>query len=63
MKYHDALELSQAGLGIIDLGHDTSELPLTAVLAAAVESVGVPGAMVSVVDQGENWAYPETVRV
>lgn len=63
IKYHEALELSQAGLAIVDVGHDTSELPLVAVLAAAVESVGVPGDMVTVVDQGENWAYPETVRV
>lgn len=63
IKYHDALELSQAGLTIIDLGHDTSELPLVAVLAAAVESVGVPGELVTVIDQGENWTYPETVRV
>ena len=63
IKYHDALELSQAGLAVVDLGHDTSELPLAAVLAAAVESVGVPESMVTVVDQGENWTYPETVRV
>lgn len=63
VKYHDALELSQVGLSIVDLGHDTSELPLVAVLAAAVESVGIPGDMVTVVDQGDNWAYPETVRV
>lgn len=63
IKYHDALELSQAGLAIIDLGHDTSELPLVAVLADAVESVGVPGDLVMVVDQGDNWSYPETLRV
>ena len=63
IKYHDALELSQAGLAVIDLGHDTSELPLVAVLADAVEGVGVPGDLVMVVDQGDNWSYPETVRV
>lgn len=63
IKYHEALELSQAGLAIVDLGHDTSELPLTAVLAAAVESVGIPGDLVTVLDQGDNWSYPETVRV
>lgn len=63
IKYHDALDLSQAGLTIIDLGHDTSELPLVAVLAAAIESVGVPAELVTVIDQGENWTYPETVRV
>lgn len=63
IKYHDALELSQAGLAIIDLGHDTSELPLVSVLVAALEAVGVPGDMVTVLDQRDNWAYPETVRV
>ncbi|WP_281654776.1 Nif3-like dinuclear metal center hexameric protein [Eggerthella sinensis] len=63
IKYHDALELSQAGLAIIDLGHDTSELPLVAVLADAVESVGIPSDLVMVVDQGDNWSYPETLRV
>lgn len=63
IKYHKALELSQAGLAIVDLGHDTSELPLAAVLAAAVETVGIPGDLVTVLDQGDNWSYPETVRV
>lgn len=63
IKYHDALELSQAGLAIVDIGHDTSELPLVSVLVAALESVGVPGDMVTVLDQRDNWAYPETVRV
>lgn len=63
VKYHEALELSQAGLAVIDLGHDTSELPLAGVLVSAVESVGIPADMVSVVDQRDNWTYPETVRV
>ena len=63
IKYHDALELSQAGLAVVDLGHDTSELPLAAVLAAAVENAGIPGDLVTVLDQGDNWSYPETVRV
>lgn len=63
IKYHDALALSQAGLAVIELGHDVSELPLVAVLAAAVEGAGIPGDRVTVIDQGENWAYPETTRV
>lgn len=63
IKYHDALELSQAGLSIVDLGHDTSELPLVAVLVDAVQSAGIPADLVMVVDQGDNWTYPETVRV
>lgn len=63
IKYHDALALSQAGLAIIELGHDTSELPLTTLLAAAVENAGLPGELVVVLDQRNNWAYPETTRV
>ncbi len=63
VKYHEALALSQAGLAIIELGHDTSELPLVPVLASAVEEAGVPKEMVTVIDQGENWAYPESLRV
>lgn len=63
IKYHRALELSQAGLAIVDIGHDTSELPLVAVLASAVENVGIPGDLVTALDQGDNWSYPETVRV
>lgn len=63
IKYHEALELSQAGLAIIDLGHDTSELPLVSVLAQAVERIGVPENLVMIIDQRDNWTYPETVRV
>lgn len=63
IKYHDALALSQAGLAIVELGHDTSELPLVAVLAGAVEGAGVPEGIVTMLDQGNNWAHPETTRV
>lgn len=63
LKYHDALALSQAGLALIELGHDTSELPLAAVLVAAVEGAGVPSELITIIDQGENWSYPETIRV
>ena len=63
VKYHDALDLSQAGLAVVDLGHDTSELPLAGVLASAVEAVGVPGERVSVIAQQDNWSHPETVRI
>lgn len=63
VKYHDALSLSQAGLGIIDLGHDVSELPLVAVLAEAVGRAGVPADRVTVLDQNDNWSYPEAIRM
>ncbi|WP_080797706.1 Nif3-like dinuclear metal center hexameric protein [Arabiibacter massiliensis] len=63
IKYHEALELSQAGLAVIDLGHDTSELPLVSVLASAVEAVGVPADYVRALAERDTWTYPETVRV
>lgn len=63
VKYHDALPLSQAGLGIVDLGHDVSELPLVAVLADAVGRAGVPAERITVLNQNDNWSYPETIRM
>lgn len=63
IRYHDALALSQAGLCIVELGHDASELPLTAVLVAAVEDAGVLKDLITILDQGDNWSYPETVRL
>lgn len=63
VKYHDALDLSQAGLAVIDLGHDVSELPLVAVLADAVAGAGVAPADVIVIDQTSNWTCPESTRL
>lgn len=63
LHYHDALEVSQAGLCIIELGHDLSEFPLTAVLADAVASYGVGTDQVIILDQTKNWAYPESIRL
>lgn len=63
MKYHAALELSQAGLAVIELGHDASELPLVAVLAEALDKAGVPPEAIVLIDQSENWWHPEAVRV
>ena len=63
VKYHDALDLSQAGMAVIDLGHDTSELPFCGVLAASVRDAGVPDELVAVVSQRDRWSYPEAVRV
>ena len=53
LKYHDALPLSQAGLTVIELGHDKSELPLAHLLYEVVCSMGFDnvGEMV----QDANW--------
>ncbi len=63
MKYHSALDLSQAGLAIIELGHDVSELPLAAVLAKTIADVGFPKEGIAIIDQSANWSYPETIRL
>lgn len=63
VRYHAALELSQAGLSIIELGHDASELPLAAVLAEAVANAGVPKTAIYMIDQRHNWSYPEAIRL
>ena len=62
VRYHGALDALNAGLSIIELGHDVSELPLCAVLASAVGSVGVPENAVRIIDQGHNWWTPEASR-
>lgn len=63
VRYHAALELSGAGLAIIELGHDASELPLTAVLAEAAAHAGVPETAIFMIDQRYNWSYPEAIRL
>lgn len=52
-KYHDALSYSQAGMAIIELGHDKSELPLAHVLYEAVKGFGIE--KVVEFEQTQNW--------
>ena len=62
VKYHAALSAAEAGLCIIDLGHDTSELPLCTVLVEALAAAGVPEESITAFEQTDNWAHPEAVR-
>ena len=62
VKYHAALAAADAGLCIVDLGHDTSELPLCEVLVQACAAVGVPEGLITVFEQNGNWSHPEAVR-
>ena len=39
VRYHDALDASESGLTVIELGHDVSEWPLVNLLERAVRSV------------------------
>ena len=63
LGYHLALDASQAGLSIIELGHDASELPLTAVLAEAAVESGVAADAVRVIDQAGNWSCHDSTRL
>ena len=63
IRYHSALDAAQAGLCIIELGHDTSELPLAAVLGAAAVECGIPTESVYALDQSGNWDTPTATRL
>lgn len=62
-RYHEALDLAQAGLCVIELGHDSSEQPLTHVLSSAINAAGVPLEDIAILDASDTWAYPENVRL
>lgn len=62
VKYHTALDASLSGLSIIELGHDVSEFPLCALLAAHVEEAGVSSSCITMVDQKNRWYTPESSR-
>ncbi len=63
VRYHEALDLSQAGISIVELGHDVSELGLTAILAEACLKAGVPEGAIVVLNQSDNWWLPESIRL
>lgn len=63
IKYHDALDLSHAGLCVVELGHDVSELPLVAVLARSVLGLGVSEDAIVLIDQSSNWWLPDAIRI
>lgn len=63
VKYHAALDAASAGLAVIELGHDVSELPFAAVLAEAAASLGVPRESITCLAQDRNWSHPESRRV
>lgn len=63
VKYHAALDAAQAGLSIIELGHDASELPLCALLAQSSIDAGMPSDAVFILDQSDNWSLPDATRI
>lgn len=63
LRYHASLDAAQAGLAIVELGHDVSELPLCALLAQAATDAGVAVEDVHVIDQSGNWVEPDSIRM
>lgn len=63
IKYHVALDLAQAGLGVIELGHDVSELPYALLIARALQECGIEQSAIVLLDTGPHWAHPEAIRV
>ncbi len=63
VKYHCALDLSQAGIGVIELGHDVSELPYALLLVKAVEACGISRECITLLDRGPHWDSPDAVRL
>ncbi len=53
VKYHDALAFSQAGMALIEVGHDRSELPLVHVLGETLRDAGIEN--VVELEQTDNW--------
>lgn len=62
VRYHSALDAVQAGLSIIELGHDVSELPFAKLLAHTIQQLGITADKVTVYSQDTNWYTPSFVR-
>lgn len=59
VRYHDALDASKAGLGIVEMGHDVSEWPLVGLLASVVREIdGIDSATVTVLPDAAGWWTP-----
>lgn len=61
--YHAALSASEAGLCLIELGHDVSELPLVALLAKSAQDAGVNRDKIIILDQTHNWHLTDAIRI
>lgn len=63
IKYHDALSASESGLALVELGHDTSELPLAAVLANTCKKIGLDASQIVLLDQSHNWHQIQSIMI
>ncbi len=58
VRYHDALAAVEAGLAVIEAGHDVTEWPLVPVLSSAVENIAGLGSLVVADDPSRGWWTP-----
>jgi len=63
VRYHDALDALEAGLCIIELGHDVSEWPLVDLLHQAVAGIeGIDAESLHVMESRPGWWTPQQGR-
>lgn len=63
VRYHDALDALEAGLCIIELGHDVSEWPLVSLLHRAVAGIdGIDKDSLFVLESRPGWWTPQQGR-
>ncbi|NLG10592.1 MAG: Nif3-like dinuclear metal center hexameric protein [Coriobacteriaceae bacterium] len=55
LRYHEALALTEAGVALIELGHDISELPYRDYLQSALLQAGFPAERMMVVGPAASW--------
>jgi putative NIF3 family GTP cyclohydrolase 1 type 2 len=58
VRYHEALALAEAGVALIELGHDISELPYRQYLRAALIDAGFPAKHLVVLGPAASWWHP-----
>lgn len=60
VRYHDATDAVQAGVCVIEIGHDVSEWPLVGLLETVVRSVpGLPGDLIHALPPSAGWWIPK----
>jgi putative NIF3 family GTP cyclohydrolase 1 type 2 len=55
LRYHEAMELARAGVGLIELGHDVSELPYRYYLRDALIAAGLDPQSIEVLEPAAMW--------
>lgn len=60
VRYHDATDAVQAGVCVMEIGHDVSEWPLVGLLEAAVRTVPeLPGELIYALPPSAGWWIPK----